>query len=298
MLGSAVTIAEATGGSVDGTCTPRQIEEAVAVARSVEHVVLFVGESGKLSGEAQSRTCLGLPGNQLQLVESVCAANPNTVCVIISGRPLVLSKVEKLVPALVVGWQGGTMAGGGIADVLFGKHNPSAKLTMTFPRATGQVPIYYDQLATGRPRPDDDDLFYLSGWNDCDHTPLYPFGYGLSYTRFEYGPVSIATEQSSAGAHITLSCTLTNTGKRAGHEIAQLYIRDHVGTRARPLKQLRGFEKVFLQPGESTEVSFSLTEEDLAYWIDADTFSAEEGMFSAFIGGSSTTQNGIDFKVN
>ena len=269
---------------------------AVAAARRADVVVLALGEDAWQTGEGRSQADIGLKGLQQELFAAVAAANPRTVVVLMGGRPLVLGPVAEKAPALVEAWHLGSQAGHAIADVLFGQFNPSGKLPVSFPRTVGQCPIYYGHKNTGRPTPGDGRVFW-SHYTDTPNTPLYPFGFGLSYTTF-----AVSAPRLSAGAigprdTLQVTATVTNTGARAGAEVVQLYVRDVVGSLTRPVKELKGFRKVELQPGESREVVFPLTAADLAYFTARDVWEAEPGEFQVFVGNSSEVEKPVSFTL-
>ncbi len=257
-------------------------EEAINLAAKSDVVLMVLGEVGFQSGEGRSRTKLDLPGVQQELLEAVHQVNPNIVLLLANGRPLAIPWAAENVPAIVETWQLGSQSGNAIAQVLFGDYNPSGKLPMTFPRSVGQVPIYYNTFNTGRPNPID--LVFWTHYIDESNAPLYPFGYGLSYTTFEYSNLHIDT---SDAANIRVSATVTNTGSLAGEEVAQLYIRDMVGSVVRPIKELKGFEKFALAPGASKIVTFSLRDQELGFYDNNGKFIVEPGDFQVMIGGSS-----------
>ena len=262
--------------------------EAVRLAAGAEVVIMVLGEHGFQSGEGRSRTRLDLPGLQQQLLEAVHAVNPNIVLVLMNGRPLVLTWADEHLPAIVEAWQLGTQSGHAIAQVLFGDYNPAGKLPMSFPRSVGQVPIYYNHYNTGRPGPKND-VFY-SRYIDESREPLYPFGHGLSYTQFEYANLRI---DKLDGENVKVSVTVKNTGKVAGEEVAQLYIHDRVASVARPVKELKGFEKFELQPGQSRTVEFTLTPAELGFYDNAGKFIVEPGEFEVMVGGSSAAEGQV-----
>ncbi|MBX3390446.1 MAG: beta-glucosidase BglX [Phycisphaeraceae bacterium] len=254
-------------------------EEAVNAAKRADVVIMAVGEHRRMSGEAASRTRLDLPGNQQALLKAVLATGKPVVLVVFSGRPLTLAWEDEHVPAILQAWHPGVQAGPALARTLFGETDPSGKLTVTFPRSVGQVPIYYNHFKTGRPIPGEDDdekdsgFRYQSRYLDEKNSPLYPFGWGLTYTNFEYSPTALATSAKAIGlselekgAKISIEATVTNRGGRAGTEIAQLYIRQRGTSVARPVRELKGFEKFLLQPGESRLVKFEIGKEQLAFW--------------------------------
>jgi len=260
---------------------------AIAAARGADVVVMALGEEAFQSGEGRSQVAIGLAGVQMDLLKAVHAVNPNIVLVLMNGRPLVLDWISENVPAIVVAWHLGSEAGHAIADVLFGAHNPSGKLPMSFPRHVGQMPLYYNQKNTGRPGPRDDGLVFWSHYTDEKNDALYPFGYGLSYTGFAYGDLSLSATEIGFDDTLTVSVTVTNTGQRTGSEVVQLYVRDRVGSVTRPLKELKGFEKITLEPGTSQKVSFTLNTETLAFFTRAGTWQAEAGAFDVFVGTNS-----------
>ena len=247
---------------------------------------MVLGEHGFQSGEGRSRTKLDLPGVQQQLLEEVYKVNKNIILVLMNGRPLAITWADEHIPAIVETWQAGTQAGHAIAQVLFGEYNPAGKLPMTFPRSEGQVPVYYNYYNTGRPGPKAE--VFWSHYIDESNKPLYPFGYGLSYTRFQYSNLTI---QASGQSNFKVTVTVTNTGKMAGEEVAQLYIRDQVASVVRPVKELKGFKKFSLQPGESREVEFILTNAELGFYNNSGEFIVEPGDFDVMVGTSS--QQGV-----
>lgn len=268
----------AKGTDVLGTAETG-FEEAVIAAKRADVVVMALGEHRRMSGEAASRSRLDLPGNQQALLKAVVATGKPVVLVVFSGRPLALAWEAEHVPAILQAWHPGVQAGPALARTLFGEAEPSGKTTITFPRSVGQVPIYYNHFKTGRPIPGEDDgetdkgFRYQSRYLDEKNSPLYPFGWGLTYTNFEYSPTSIATNAKAIGAaelekgaKISVEATVTNRGGRAGTEIAQLYIRQRGTSVVRPVRELKGFEKFALKPGESRVVRFDLGKEQLSFW--------------------------------
>lgn len=298
-LGSATQVSYAKGASIDGKDTSG-FAEAVAAARNADAVVLFIGESAAMSGEASSRTDIGLPGVQQQLVEAVKAAGKPVVAVVFSGRALTIEPLSKAVPAIVAAWFPGVEAGNAIADVLLGDYNPAGRLPVTFPRSVGQIPLYYDHKNTGRPiriNPDGKEEKYTSRYLDSPNTPLYPFGWGLSYTTFRYDAPKPKQAKIGTGDAQQVAVTVTNTGTRAGDEVVQLYVRDDVSSVTRPLRQLRGFQRVHLKPGESKTLDFTLKPDDLAF-LGADMRKrVEPGTFTVFAGGSSDASQQAQFEV-
>lgn len=260
--------------------------KALAAARRADKVVMVIGEDWDWSGEAASRTDIRIPGVQSELLEKIAATGTPVVVVLMNGRPLDLSRESLVADAILEAWYPGTMGAAAVTDVLFGEYNPSGKLSMTFPRNVGQVPIFYYEKNTGRPiyLPSDK---YKSKYLDCPNTPLYAFGHGLSYTTFDYSDFRLSSGTMSPGQTITAEVTVTNTGKTAGEEVVQLYIRDLVGSVTRPVKLLKGFEKISLEAGEARTVSFEIDEEMLSFYRQDMTFGTEPGAFKAFVGGSS-----------
>lgn len=259
--------------------------DAIRIASQADAVVVAVGERGWMTGEAACRADISLPGVQKELVLEMIKTGKPVIVVLINGRPLTFPEVADKAPAILETWFSGTEGGNAIADVLFGDYNPSGKLTMTFPRSVGQVPIYYCQKNTGRPFNVNDK--YSSKYIDMPNTPQYPFGFGLSYTSFSYENLSADKTTFGMNDKITVSVTLKNTGNKDGEEVAQLYVRDLVGSLTRPLKELRGFQKVMLKAGESKVLSFTLTTDDLAFYHPNLEKAAEAGDFDIMVGGSS-----------
>jgi beta-glucosidase len=269
------------------TTDKSEFPQAVAVAKTADVVVMVLGEIGYQSGEGRSRTELGLPGVQQELLEAIYKVNKNIVLVLNNGRPLVLNWHQEHLPAIVEAWQLGTQSGNAIAQVLYGDYNPSGKLPMSFPRAVGQIPIYYNYKNTGRPSLPAPGRVFWSHYQDVENTPLYPFGYGLSYTTFEYSNLQARVVSDT---EVNVSVTLKNSGKFTGKEVVQLYIKDHYATVTRPVRELKGFELVSLEPNESKEISFTLTEKELGFYNNEGDFVLESGDFSIFVGGDSTTK--------
>ena len=256
--------------------------EAVALAKTSEVVIMVLGEHGMQSGEGRSRSNLDLPGVQQQLLEAVYRVNKNIVLVVMSGRPLVLTWANTHIPAIVEAWQLGTTTGTALTQVLFGDYNPSGKLTMSFPRSVGQMPLYYNHFSTGRPGPKSE--VFWSHYTDESNEALYPFGYGLSYTQFAYSNLQTSV---AADGTILASVQVTNTGKYAGEEVVQLYMRDKVASMVRPVQELKGFKKINLKPGESTQVAFTLTAAELGFYTDKGTFVVEPGEYDIMVGTNS-----------
>jgi len=286
-LGSKVQIMFAKGTEVN-TLSTKGFAEAIKIAKKADVVLLALGESSNMTGEATSRTHLDLPGNQNELADEVIKTNKNTVVILMNGRPLTIQHLDTTAPAILETWFAGTEAGNAIADVVFGDYNPSGKLTMTFPRNVGQIPIFYSHKNTGRP--DNPKDHYTSKYSDSPNTPLYPFGYGLSYTTFSYSDLALSKVEVTTDDTLKVSVMLKNTGNFDGTEVAQLYIRDLVGSVTRPVKELRGFKRVFLKKGESKKLTFSLTNNDLSFYRKDMSWGSEPGKFEVFVGTNSSTQ--------
>lgn len=276
----------AKGCGITDTST-RGFAEAVSVAGQADVVILSVGEASDMSGEAKSRSNIHLPGVQEELIRAVQATGKPVVVLINAGRPLIFNWTADHVPAILYTWWLGTQAGNAIADVLFGKYDPSGKLPMSFPRTEGQIPIYYAHFSTGRPPDNDSEANYRSGYIDLPNSPRFPFGYGLSYTRFNYGDIALSKTTLRPGQTLEIKITITDTGNYDGEETAQLYIRDRVASVVRPVKELKAFKKVFLKKGESREVRFTLTVDDLKFYDKDLRRISEPGKFQVFAGGNS-----------
>ena len=261
-------------------------EEAKKIAKDADVVVMVLGEVGFQSGEGRSRTELGLPGNQQQLLEEIYKVNKKIVLVLNNGRPLALPWASENIPAIVEAWQLGTQAGNAVAEVLYGDYNPSGKLPMSFPRNVGQCPIYYNNYNTGRPENTEANVFW-SHYSDVEKTALYPFGFGLSYTIFKYSNLKINNQNPKKGESIEVSVDVSNTGGYDGKEVVQLYIRDVAASLARPVKELKGFELISLKKGETKTVRFTLTDKELGFYNNDGEFLVETGMFNIMVGGNS-----------
>lgn len=270
--------------------------EAVELAKASDVAIVFVGEIHDMVGEAASRATLDLPGRQMELVQAIHATGKPTVVVLVNGRPLSVGWIVNNVPAILESWMGGTQSGNAIADILFGDVNPGGKLPVTVPRAVGQVPIYYNHLNTGRP-PEAPNR-YTSKYYDLPWTPLFPFGYGLSYTTFKIGKPQLSAPRINANGKLTVSVEVENTGRRAGDEVVQLYIRDLVATMTRPVKELKGFQRVSLQPGEKRRVEFVLGPEHLGFWNREMRYVVEPGTFQVMVGPNSVDVLEAKFDVN
>ena len=271
-------------------------EEAIAIAKQADIVVMVLGEHGLQSGEGRSRADIGLPGVQQELLEAIFKVNPNVVLVLNNGRPLAIPWADEHIPAIVEAWQLGTQSGNAIAQVLYGDYNPSGKLPMTFPRNVGQVPIYYNYKNTGRPVMNEPDSVFWSHYIDEKNTPLYPFGYGLSYSKFEYSDMQLTSNSFAKNGKIEVSVNIKNTGKVTGKEVVQMYIRDLIGSITRPVKELKGFEMIELKPNETKKVVFLIDEKTIQYFTANAKWESESGDFKVFIGGSSAKTLERDFQ--
>lgn len=273
-------------------------EEAVRIARSADVIVAAVGEGAEMSGEASSRVNIDIPQTQRDLLKALLETGKPVVLVLFTGRPLTLKWENENIPAILNVWFGGSEAGDAIADVLFGDVNPSGKLTTTFPQHVGQLPMYYSQKNTGRPLADGQWFQkFRSNYLDVSNDPVYPFGYGLSYTEFQYGELKLDKTEMPMSGSLTVSVEVTNTGSREGAEVVQLYIRDLVGSVTRPVKELKGFQKITLKPDESKTVSFTFTEKELSFYRADLTFGAEPGKFHVFVGGNSRDAKQAEFEL-
>jgi beta-glucosidase len=266
-------------------------DDALKAIKAADAVIVALGESWEMSGEAASRTDIGLPGMQDELVAEIAATGKPFVAVLFNGRPLAISQLDKSAAAILEAWYPGTEAGHAVADLLFGDYAPSAKVPMTFPRSVGQVPIFYAAKNTGRPM--DVNSKYTSKYIDEENTPLYPFGYGLAYTTFEHGKPTADRTELNANGTVTITATVTNTGTRAGTEVVQLYIRDLAGSVTRPLRELKAFERVDVAAGETKTVTFRLTAEDLSFYRRDMTFGPEAGKYEIFVGGDSRADKSV-----
>jgi len=274
----------------DNRSQKEMIAEAVAAARKADVVVAAVGEAAEMSGEASSRSDISLPENQKELLEALLATGKPVVMVLFTGRPLAISWENANVPAILNVWFAGSEAGDAIADVLFGKVNPSGKLTMTFPQNVGQVPIFYNHKNTGRPLAEGKWFSkFRSNYLDVSNDPLYPFGYGLSYTSFDYKNLKLSSNELNSNGELKVSVEVTNSGNYDGAEVVQLYLRDLVGSVTRPVKELKSFQKVFLKKGETRTVEFTLTEKDLRFYNSDLKLVSEPGDFKVFVGTSSAS---------
>ncbi len=274
------------------------LQEAINVANQADVIVAALGEAAEMSGEASSRTNIEIPGIQKELLKALQNTGKPVVLVLFTGRPLALTWEQQHVPAIINVWFGGSEAGYAIADVLYGDVNPSGKLSTTFPQNVGQVPLYYNHKNTGRPLPEGKWFQkFRSNYLDVSNDPLYPFGFGLSYTSFSYSDITLSSTSFKPGQKITASVTVTNNGSRDGKEVVQMYIRDLVGTSTRPVKELKGFQKIELKAGASKTVSFEISVNDLKYYNYDLKYVAEPGDFKVFIGGNSRDVKEANFKL-
>ena len=264
---------------------PTGISEAVQLAETSDVVILVLGENGFQTGEGRSQADIGLAGVQEELMKAIVKANSNTILVLMNGRPLAIPWAAENIPAIVEAWHLGSEAGNAIADVLFGDYNPSGKLPVSFPRHEGQIPIYYNHKNTGRPSTAPNMVFW-SHYTDMENSPLFPFGYGLSYTQFEYSNISVDATTLDKNGSIKLNVDVKNIGETDGDEIVQFYIQDVVSSITRPIKELKGFEKISLKSGETKTVSFTIDKETLQYY-GYNGWETESGEFKLFIGGNS-----------
>lgn len=274
------------------------LDEALSVAEKADVVVAVVGEATEMSGESSSRSDISMPESQKKLIRALKETGKPLVLVLMSGRPLTMEEENELANAILLVWHPGVEAGNAIADVLFGDYNPSGKLTMTFPYNVGQIPIYHAHRATGRPQEGDEFQKFRSNYLDVPNSPLYPFGYGLSYTSFEYSDISLSSENLSENGKLEAAVTVTNSGNYDGEEVVQLYIQDLVATITRPVKELKGFQKIFLKAGESQDVRFEITANDLKFYNYMLEYVAEPGNFKVFIGTNSrdTKEAGFEYR--
>jgi beta-glucosidase len=270
-------------------------QEALAAARAAKLVVMVLGETSQMSGEAASRASLDLPGRQQELLEAVAALGKPLVMVLVNGRPMTITWAAENVPAILEAWQPGSEAGHAVADVLFGDANPGGKLPVTFPRAAAHAPLYYAHNLSHQPEGSPN---YQPRYWDGSHAPLYPFGYGLSYTSFEYSSPTVAPESVAVGGTATVSVEVRNAGEVAGDEVVQLYVHQRAGSASRPVRELKGFERVTLEPGETRTVSFELGPEELRYWSTAHgDWIQDAAAFEVWVGGDSTTENRAELTV-
>ena len=276
------------------------IEAAVRAAENSDIVIMVLGEYGFQSGEGRSRAHIDLPGLQQYLLEAVYEVNKNIVLVLMNGRPLILNWADEHIPAILESWHLGSQSGHAIAQVLYGDYNPSGKLPMSFPRSEGQLPIYYNQKSTGRPGANggDNGSVFWSHYGDEKNSPLYPFGFGLSYTTFSYSDIQLSNDIMNDGEDIIASVIVKNTGNKTGKEVVQLYLKDHYASAVRPTRELKGFELVELKPGESKKIEFKINRQLLSFYNALGVWEAEKGDFTVFIGTDSNTKRKASFVLN
>ena len=271
---------------------------AIATAKAADVVILSLGEAADMSGEAKSRSSLQLPGVQEELMKEIYKTGKPIVLLLNTGRPLIFNWAADNIPAILYTWWLGTEAGNSIADVVFGDYNPAGKLPMSFPRTEGQIPIYYNHYSTGRPAKDENDKNYVSAYIDLQNSPRFPFGYGLSYTKFNISNLKLsANELAINGGKLTVTVDVENVGDYAGEEVVQLYVRDLFGCVVRPVKELKGFKKLFLKKGENQSVTFNITPSDLKFYNDEVKFINEAGDYELFVGNSSDANLKSKFKL-
>ncbi|HLZ86616.1 MAG TPA: glycoside hydrolase family 3 C-terminal domain-containing protein, partial [Puia sp.] len=295
-LGNGTRLLYAKGCGITDT-SRAGFAEAVDIAQQADVVIMDIGEARDMTGEAKSRSNIHLPGVQELLVQAIRATGKPMIVLISAGRPLVFNYTADHADAILYTWWLGTKAGNAIADVLFGDYNPSGKLPISFPRTEGQIPIYYNHFPTGRPAKNDSDVNYVSAYIDLPNDPRYPFGYGLRYTHFRYSDLTLSAPSFKPGGRLTATVTLTNTGSFDGRETVQWYIRDLVGSVVRPVKELKGFQQVFLKAGESKKISFMIDTDKLKFYNDKLQHIYEPGEFRLFVGGDSRDLREIPFTL-
>jgi beta-glucosidase len=271
--------------------------EAIAAAKASDVVLMFMGEDNNMSGEGNSRANIGLPGLQEQLIQLISLEKKPTVLVLNAGRSLILTHILPLVQSILYTWQLGTMAGPAIIDLLFGVSVPSGKSPITFPRERGQIPLYYNKKNTGRPNNTHEYKPFTSSYIDIDSTPLFTFGFGLSYTTFTYSVFKLSKKSITYGETISASVVLKNEGTYIADEVTMLFVRDLVGSYTRPVKELKGFKRTSLKPGEFTTLTFVLSTDDLCFWTKKQEWKAEPGKFQVWIGGSANATLTGEFDV-
>ncbi len=292
-LGNEVSLSYAKGAEIEGD-KRNGFEEALTKAREADAIVAVVGEKAMMSGEALSRMHIGLPGVQEELVMELAKLDKPLVVVLMNGRPLAIPELDKNVPAILEAWLPGTEGGNALADIIFGDVNPSGKLTASFPWHVGQVPVNYEHKNTGRPKTEER---YTTKYIDGPNEPLYPFGYGLSYTSFKYSKPELNRSEIGFDDNLEIRVKVRNTGNIPGEEVVQLYVRDMVGSVTRPVKELKGFRKIAIEPGEQKEIVFKITAEDLAFYNKDMKFKAEPGEFKVFTGSNSSDVQENHFKL-
>ena len=281
------SISFSNGYNADGSATDATINEAVQAAQNADIVLVNIGISGKMAGEDRALANPAVAEGQVQLLQALQKTGKPVVALVSGGRPMVLTRIQPLANAIVQCWLLGTEGGNAIADVLSGDYNPSGKTVMSFPYAVGQIPVYYNHFNTGRPDPTDGAGNWFSRYRDIPNSPLYPFGYGLSYTTFAYSNLQLGQPSINRTQSLKVTVTVANTGKVDGEEVVQLYIRDIAASIVRPVKELKGFQKIALKAGESKEVSFTITSKELSFYDGDGNTMLEPGKFTVFVGGNS-----------
>ena len=290
----------------------KTIMQAKLAVSKADAIVVFAGEENILTGEAHCRAYLDLPGDQNELIKAVKSTGKPVILVVMTSRPLTIGEIGEYADAILYAWHPGTMGGAALANVIFGDVVPSGKLPVTFPKAPGQIPIYYNHTNTGRPsgpgvytpmnqvpvRAGQTSLGNNSHYMDIGYEPLYPFGFGLSYTTFSYSHLMLSSNSISKGENISASTVVENTGKYESDEIVQLYLRDVTASVCRPVKELKGFKRIKLKPGESTKVSFELSADQMGFYTNDGTYVTEPGEFMVWIGGSSAVEKSEKFVLN
>lgn len=287
---SDLTLTYAKGCEIEGADT-RGFPEAIDAVRNADIIILAIGEHKDMSGEATAKAKIRIPGKQEELLKALKATGKPVITVLMNGRPLILEDTDRNSDALLETWWLGTMTGHAITDILLGDYNPSGKLPISFPRHEGQIPVFYSYKSTGRPFVED--LKYRTKYIDMPHTPLYPFGFGLSYTTFKYSDIKTDKTNFLKSESVKFTVNITNTGNYDGEEIVQLYVRDLVGSVTRPVRELKAFQKIFLKKGETKTVNFTLSEKDLAFYDRDMKWGTEPGEFDIYIGESSDTNNNV-----
>ncbi|MFK5889445.1 MAG: beta-glucosidase BglX [Flavobacteriaceae bacterium] len=270
-------------------------KKAINTAKNADVVLIVLGENGFETGEGRSKSSINLSKLQQELLQKVYAVNKNTVLILMNGRPLAINWAAENIPTIVEAWQLGTQTGNAIAQVVYGDYNPSGKLPVTFPKNVGQIPIYYNHLSTGRPLDPGDNQVWYSHYSDVSNKPLYPFGYGLSYTTFNYANLKQSSADFDKNGAVTFTVEVTNTGKLAGEEVVQWYIHDLVGSLVRPVRELKGFNKISLKPNETKTVSFKVDKKTITYFTAHNKWEAETGDFKLFVGGDSNAKLETNF---
>ncbi|MDP9046960.1 MAG: glycoside hydrolase family 3 C-terminal domain-containing protein, partial [Bacteroidota bacterium] len=273
--------------AIDGRAPQAMIDEAVETAKKADVIVAVVGESANMSGESSSRSDISIPASQQELLKALARTGKPLVIVLFNGRPLTLTWENDHAAAILDAWAPGTEAGNAIADVLFGNYNPAGKITATFPRSVGQIPIYYNHKNTGRPFDGKGPAKFKSDYIDISNDPLYPFGYGLSYTTFSYSNIKLNKTSLKGNETLTATVSVTNTGKYAGEEVVQLYISQPVASISRSVKELKNYKKINLQPGETREVAFNVVTNDLKFYNTQLKYDWEPGEFIIQVGTNS-----------